>query len=86
MPGVGWSDHWSFWQEGYVGIMVTDTAPFRYPHYHLPSDTPDKINFPVFAKVVEGLEEPIKMLTAKDTLRPKTDTEARPQQEQDSEK
>ena len=30
-PGVGWSDHWSFWQEGYVGIMVTDTAPFRYP-------------------------------------------------------
>ena len=33
-PGVGWSDHWSFWQEGYAGLMVTDTAPFRYPHYH----------------------------------------------------
>ena len=69
MPGVGWSDHWSFWQEGYVGIMVTDTAPFRYPHYHLPSDTPDKINFPVFAKVVEGLEQPIKMLTTKNALK-----------------
>lgn len=62
IPGVGWSDHWSFWQEGYVGIMVTDTAPFRYPHYHKASDTPDKINFPVFAKVVEGLVDPIEDL------------------------
>lgn len=29
ITGVGWSDQWSFWQEGYSGIMVTDTAPFR---------------------------------------------------------
>jgi len=62
IPGVGWSDHWSFWQEGYTGIMVTDTAPYRYPHYHKASDTPDKINYPVFAKVVEGLVEPVKLL------------------------
>ncbi len=55
MPGVGWSDHWSFWQEGYPGIMVTDTAPFRYPHYHLPSDTVDKLDFESLALVVEGL-------------------------------
>ncbi|MBW2456747.1 MAG: M28 family peptidase, partial [Deltaproteobacteria bacterium] len=41
IPGVGWSDHWSFWQAGYPGIMVTDTAPFRYPHYHEVEDTPD---------------------------------------------
>jgi len=60
VQGVGWSDHWSFWQEGYVGIMITDTAPFRYPHYHETTDTPDKINFPVFSKVVEGLVEPVK--------------------------
>jgi hypothetical protein len=30
VPGVGWSDQWSFWQHGYPGIMVTDTAPFRF--------------------------------------------------------
>ena len=59
IPGVGWSDHWSFWQEGYVGIMITDTAPNRYPHYHEPTDTPDKINFPVYSKVVQGLVEPV---------------------------
>ena len=55
-PGVGWSDHWSFWQEGYVGIMITDTAPFRYPHYHQATDTPDKIDYERLAKVVEGLQ------------------------------
>lgn len=68
VPGVGWSDHWSFWQEGYRGIMVTDTAPFRYPHYHKKTDTHGKMNFPMFAKVVEGLVEPIKQLTDKVTL------------------
>lgn len=33
-PGVGWSDHWSFWQQRFPAVMLTDTAPFRYPHYH----------------------------------------------------
>ncbi len=31
IPGVGWSDHWSFWQEGFAGIEVTDTAPYQIP-------------------------------------------------------
>ena len=57
MPGVGWSDHWAFWQEGYPAIMVTDTAPYRYPHYHQASDTPDKLDYDRMARVVEGLEQ-----------------------------
>ncbi len=56
MPGVGWSDHWAFWQEGYPAIMVTDTAPYRYPHYHEPTDTPDKLDYDRMARVVDGLE------------------------------
>jgi hypothetical protein len=56
VPGVGWSDHWSFWQVGYEAIMVTDTAPFRYPHYHQPTDTPDKLDYDGCARVVRGLE------------------------------
>ncbi len=59
MPGVGWSDHWSFWQYGYPAIMVTDTAPFRYPYYHTKKDTPDKINYDRMALVVSGLEKVI---------------------------
>lgn len=64
LPGVGWSDHWSFWEEGCDAIMVTDTAAFRYPHYHLPSDTPDKVDFERCARVVAGLREVISELTA----------------------
>jgi hypothetical protein len=57
IPGVGWSDHWSFWEQGYQGIMITDTALFRYPHYHKLSDTPDKLDYPRMARVVAGIEQ-----------------------------
>lgn len=56
IPGVGWSDQWAFWQHGYPGIMITDTAPFRYPHYHEPTDTPDKLDYDRFTLVVSGME------------------------------
>jgi len=55
IPGVGWSDHWAFWQHDYAAIMVTDTALFRYNHYHLPTDTPDKLDYDRFALVVSGM-------------------------------
>jgi Zn-dependent M28 family amino/carboxypeptidase len=55
LPGVGWSDHWAFWQAGYPAVMITDTAPFRYPHYHLDSDTPDKLDYDRLARVTTGL-------------------------------
>lgn len=56
IPGVGWSDHWAFWQAGYRAMMVTDTAPFRYPWYHTPEDTPDKVDYDRLAQVVDGME------------------------------
>lgn len=56
IPGVGWSDHWSFWQAGYHAIMVTDTAPYRYPWYHTVYDTPDKVSAEHLGEVVDGLE------------------------------
>lgn len=55
LPGIGWSDHWSFWKEGYPAFMVTDTAPYRYPFYHSPFDTPDRIDYERLARVVMGL-------------------------------
>ena len=63
VAGVGWSDHWSFWQEGYQAVMVTDTALFRNPHYHQPTDTPDKLNFDHLARVVLGLEGVLRDVT-----------------------
>jgi Zn-dependent M28 family amino/carboxypeptidase len=55
VPGVAWSDQLSFWREGYPAVMVTDTAFYRYPHYHSGLDTPEKLRYREMALVVEGL-------------------------------
>lgn len=55
VPGIGWSDQWSFWQFGWPAIMVTDTAPFRNPHYHRPSDRPETLDYERLAHVTEGM-------------------------------
>jgi hypothetical protein len=62
VPGVGWSDHAAFWSEGYPAIMVTDTAPFRYPHYHLPTDTPDRVDYERLARVARGIAAVVERL------------------------
>ncbi len=61
-PGVGWSDHWSFWRQQYPAIMVTDTALFRYPYYHTPFDTADRVNFEKMARVVDGVRRVVESL------------------------
>jgi Zn-dependent M28 family amino/carboxypeptidase len=61
-PGVGWSDHWSFWQQNYPAIMVTDTALFRYRFYHTPFDTADRVDFEKMARVVEGVQRVVEAL------------------------
>jgi Zn-dependent M28 family amino/carboxypeptidase len=60
LPGVGWSDHWSFWQQGYQAVMITDTAPFRYPHYHTLEDSINKIDFEKLSRVVSGISKVIR--------------------------
>ena len=57
IPGVAWSDHWSFRKHGCPAIMITDTAFYRYPHYHRASDTPDKLDYERMARVTLGLAE-----------------------------
>jgi Zn-dependent M28 family amino/carboxypeptidase len=65
MMGVHWSDHWSFWQAGYPAIMITDTALFRYPHYHAATDTPEKLDYPSLARVTRGLADVVAGLAGK---------------------
>ena len=59
IPGISWSDHWSFWQHGYPAIMITDTAPYRYPAYHTSEDTPEKVDYEKMVYVVKGIEKMI---------------------------
>lgn len=54
-PGIGASDQWSFWRQGYPAMMITDTANLRYEHFHLASDTPDKICYPELTNVLLGI-------------------------------
>ncbi len=60
--GVGWSDHWSFAKQGYPAIMITDTALFRYRHYHKVTDTPDKVDYGKLARITLGLEQTLRAM------------------------
>lgn len=62
LPGVGWSDHWAFWQEGYSAVMITDTATFRNPNYHRATDTPETLDYVRLAAVVRGLRATVEAL------------------------
>jgi hypothetical protein len=55
VPGIGWSDHLSFWRQGWPALMITDTAPYRYPHYHTAEDTPDKVDYETLTRLTDGL-------------------------------
>ena len=54
-PAIAFSDHWSFWKMGYKAIMITDTAFYRNPHYHTPSDSWEKLNYNNAAEVIKGM-------------------------------
>lgn len=56
LPDTRRSDHASFWDQGWPALMLTDTANFRNPHYHGPSDTIDTLDFHFMAKVVDAVE------------------------------
>jgi Peptidase family M28 len=56
LPETRLSDHASFWDAGLPALMITDTAFFRNPNYHLPSDTIDTLDFTFMAKLVKSLE------------------------------
>ncbi|MCH8004097.1 MAG: M28 family peptidase [Nanoarchaeota archaeon] len=62
VPGIDWSDHWSFWQQGYPAIMITDTGPYRNPHYHQKTDTPETLDYNRMAELTEGLAEALSLL------------------------
>ncbi|MBI4097633.1 MAG: M28 family peptidase [Candidatus Levybacteria bacterium] len=62
---VGWSDHASFWGQGYNNaIMVTDTGPLRNPHYHKNTEIVDSLDFNGLTLVTAGLTDVVRYLAA----------------------
>lgn len=55
VTGIDFSDHLNYWKYGYKAVMVTNTAFYRNDQYHLPGDTPDRLNYEMMAEVVEGV-------------------------------
>jgi Zn-dependent M28 family amino/carboxypeptidase len=66
MPGIGWSDHWAFWQIKVPAIMLTDTALFRYKHYHRATDTPERLDYPRLARITLGIQHVVRKLLEPD--------------------
>lgn len=64
LPGVGWSDHSSFWAEGFSAVMLTDTAPFRDAAYHTAGDLPERLDYQRLARVVFGIRAVVEDLAA----------------------
>ncbi len=59
LPGVNWSDHWSFWKQSYSAILITDTLLFRDPDYHSTNDTPERLNYENMARITFSLAKAI---------------------------
>ena len=63
LPDTRRSDHAPFWDKGYPAVMVTDTANFRSPHYHQPTDTLETLNIPFAAEVCRAVVATVVDLT-----------------------
>ena len=55
LPDLGRSDHAPFWQAGIPSLMWTDTAEYRNPNYHGPTDTPDTLDYAFMVRVASLL-------------------------------
>jgi Zn-dependent M28 family amino/carboxypeptidase len=55
IPHTRRSDHASFWDAGYPAVVLTDTANFRNPHYHRPTDTIETLNLDFMSQVADAV-------------------------------
>jgi len=55
IPGLDFSDHHPYWDQGFSAVMVTDTAFYRNVDYHTNADTPDRLDYSRMAQVVDGV-------------------------------
>jgi len=65
LPDTRRSDHTSFWEHGFPAVMLTDTANFRNPHYHRPTDTLETLNLDFIATVADGVTAVVSALAGR---------------------
>jgi Zn-dependent M28 family amino/carboxypeptidase len=64
LPDTRRSDHTAFWEEGFPAVMLTDTANFRNPHYHRPTDTIETLNLTFMVSVADAVTAAVRTLAA----------------------
>jgi Zn-dependent M28 family amino/carboxypeptidase len=62
VPGIGSSDHRSYWEHGYHAVMITDTAYYRNDRYHTPKDTAETLDYERMAEVVRAVHRAVVVL------------------------
>lgn len=62
---AGRSDHYPYWLSGRKGVMITDTAEFRNPHYHRPTDTIDTLDLKFAVQVTRSVAVAVRALSAR---------------------
>lgn len=67
VKGATWSDHHSFWSQGYRAIQITDTGAFRAESHTNARDTMEKIDFAALARITLGMYGAILELTSVET-------------------
>lgn len=63
LPDTRRSDHTAFWEQSFPAVMITDTANFRNPHYHRPTDTIDTLNLGFLSSVAKAVTAAVLALT-----------------------
>lgn len=61
---VARSDHAPYWDAGIKGVMVTDTANFRNPHYHKSGDVLSSLDFGFAERVTNAVADAVRVLAA----------------------
>lgn len=56
------SDHGAFWDASWPALLVTDTAFLRNPHYHMPSDTPDTLDYAFLLQSAQKVAEALRRI------------------------
>jgi len=67
LPDTRRSDHAPFWDHGYPAVMLTDTANYRNPHYHRPTDTIDTLNLTFLSHVALAVTAAVRELAGRST-------------------
>jgi hypothetical protein len=62
VTGIDFSDHRSYWKQGYPAAMITDTSFYRNPNYHTDQDLPETLDYERMAQVVGGVDSAVRAL------------------------